>query len=257
MEDDWDMTYKGGFTRLIPHQGGKQAGHYEGMQALLSELADRGLDALQSAITQAPKQAPKAAVTAAQKLDQLSAELAGQPMLVTVHALVIAASRRQDPPALAQRLFLDMWRVKSAVLLQNLDTRWALSALITFRIFGENEVQRLTAAELDVLFSMTKLYESERLFSGVSPDQLFRRSRAIKVAMPLGLEPYSLSRGDLDRNLLGRLWLNAEQDPVLRPLACRLLNEVNREKGSVFRRLNVMKRLRREKRKQRERDAGA
>jgi hypothetical protein len=137
-------------------------------------------------------------------------------------------------------------------MLRHLETRWALSALLTFRIFGENEVQRTTAAEMDVLFSMMKLYESERVYSGFAPGQPFRLSRRKSHELPFGLAGYSLSRGDLDRNMLGRLWVNAEEDPVLRPLACHLLTQLNREPRGVFRRLKLMKRERRERRKRRE-----
>lgn len=250
MADTDGMTYKGGYSKLIP-QRGKQAGHYEGMDGVLDTLAAEGLDALAERITAHPGDFNPRPVTAPEKLTQLSAELAGQPMLVTLHALTIAASRRKDPPAIAQRLFLEIWRSKAAVVMPYLDTRWALSALLTFRVFGDTEIQRRTSAELDVLFSMMKLYESERLYSGFEADKPFRIRRHIKSILPMKMEPYALGGGDLDRNLLGRLWLDAEEDPVLRPLACRLLTQLNMEKRSVFRRLNVMKMLRREKREQR------
>lgn len=246
-----ELTYKGGFTKLIP-QAGKQASHYAGMAELLVTLTRNGLDSLEAHPTPAPESFNPAPVTAPEKLDQLCNEFASQPMLLTVHALVIAASRRKDPPDIARTIFLNMWRQKPSVLLHHLDMRWALSALLTFRIFGENEVQRTTAAEMDVLFSLMKLYESERLYSGFAPDQPFRLSRRNSHELPFGVAGYSLSRGDLDRNMLGRLWVGAEEDPVLRPLACHLLNQLNREPRGIFRRLKLMRRERRARRDRRE-----
>lgn len=252
MPQDSELTYKGGFSKLVPGGSGKQAAAYDGMQEVLEELAAKGFEHLETAVTQAPAHVVDAPKVAAEKLDQLSAEMAGLPQIVTLHALVIAASRRQNPPAIAQRLFLEMWRSHAGVLLQYLDLRWSLSAVLTFQVFGENEAQRLAAAQINTLFSMMKLYESERLYSGVAPDQPFRIRRRIRAALPFGLSPYALQGGDLDRNLLGRLWLDAEADPVLRPLACRLLSDINRDKGGIFRRLTAMKRLRREMRQRRE-----
>ena len=60
--------------------------------------------------------------------------------------------------------------------------------------------------------------------------------------LPYGLKGYSMRKGDLDRNLLGTLWAEAEEDPVLRPLACRLLNDLNRADEGLFHRLMKMRR---------------
>lgn len=251
MPQDTELTYKGGFSKLIPGEGGQQAAAFDGMQRLLEDLTAAGLETLASRLTNAPETVCESPKTALEKWHQLCGEMAGMPQLVTLHALVIAASRRRDPPKLAQQLFLQMWRENAAVLLPYLDLRWRLSAVLTFQIFGETEAQRLAAAQINVMFSMMKLYETERMFSGFSPEEPYRIRRKSKAALPFGMTAYSLRGGDLDRNLLGRLWLDAEADPLLRPLTCGLLSEVNRDKGGIFRRLVVMKRQRRQQREAR------
>jgi hypothetical protein len=58
------------------------------------------------------------------------------------------------------------------------------------------------------------------------------------------MDQYSLNNGGLDLALLAPLYLQAEQAPVLKPLALSLLDALNAEDGTIFRRLAIMKQRR-------------
>ncbi|MCP4819015.1 MAG: hypothetical protein GY883_07490 [Shimia sp.] len=236
-----NFTYPGGFAKLVNNAPEARL-QYSGIDAFLSDLSAEGLGSLaQNTLPESPP-AEDLAESAAEKYAQLRTQFSGQSELLALHALTIAAARRRDPPAIAQQLFLDIWQHHAPPLLKHLDTRWKISALVTFRDFGTTEAQRRCASELSVFFNLTKLYESERLYSGFTPDTAFPILNRTRAHLTLRLSPYSLRGGDLDRNLMAMLWLSAEEDPILRPLACNLLTAVNKDKNTLFRRLRLMKR---------------
>lgn len=241
-----DLTYPAGYGGLLPSR--YKSTPYEGLADLLAPYAAMDMAQMWALPTEPPKVVPTRCVTAAEKQAELSATFAGQPRILMLHALCIAASRRNAPPDIAGRLFRRFWAQSPYELMDALDMRWKLSALQTFDVFGENEAQRKCARSMTVFFQMTKLYEYERLYSGFDPAKPFFLVRKVKSKMPFGLASYSMVKGDLDKNMLGQLWMDAEADPVLRPLACRLLNDVNAADEGLFRRLKRMKiRLKRQK----------
>lgn len=55
------------------------------------------------------------------------------------------------------------------------------------------------------------------------------------------MDRYALVSGGLDVNMLGLLWLDAKKDDVIAPLAHHLLNLINADPGTVFRRFNTLR----------------
>ncbi|MBR9842241.1 MAG: hypothetical protein GYB25_03715 [Rhodobacteraceae bacterium] len=247
-----EFTYPNGFADLANEVASRRAPYPE-MEDVLRLVSAPGLAALCETLIRAP--APDETdiphKPASAKYLELCREFDGQPEILALHALTIAASRRADPPEIARTLFLEIWRDHGRFLLDHLDRRWQLSALQTFRDFGETEIQRRSASDLTVFFALTKLYETERLFSGTKARKPFSIEDRARGGLPMELVGYSLRAGDLDRNLLGMLWQDAEEDPVLRPLACRLLTDLNRDRSSLFRRLRLMRRAWKRKHKSR------
>ncbi len=241
-----EFTYPNGFADLVENVPSRRDPYPE-MEETLHTLSAPGLAALAETTTTAPDASefpdtdplPKPAPL---KYLELRREFDGKPELLALHALTIAAARRADPPEIARTLFLGMWQDHAPFLLDHLDRRWQLSALQTFRDFGTNEDQRRAASELTVFFALTKLYETERLYGGTKAKKAFSTDTRARGGLPMGLTGYSLRAGDLDRTLLGMLWQSAETDPLLRPLACRLLTDLNRDRASLFRRLRLMRR---------------
>ena len=245
-----EFTYPNGFADLAEAVASRRP-PYPDMAAVLQRVSAPGLAALRDRTLHAPAapDLPAGDMTASDKYLDLCREFDGQPEILALHALTIAASRRADPPELAGTLFRQIWRDHGHLLLDHLNRRWQLSALQTFRDFGETEVQRRAASQLTVFFALTKLYETERLYSGTKARSPFPIDNRAHGGLPMKLTGYSLRGGDLDRNLLGLLWQDAEQDPLLRPLACRLLTDLNRDRASLFRRLRLMRRAWKRKQK--------
>lgn len=236
-----DPTYPGGFADLLPRAGKRRP--YTGMAELLTPYYELPHSDLWVASSQPAGPPVEHCAIAAEKFDEFADHFAGRPLILTLHALTIAASRRDDPPEVARDLFLAIWRDCPHEMIAALDTRWKLSALQTFIRWGETEEARRAAACLTTFFQMLKLTETERLFSGFAPQRAFRIDRKAEADLPLALEPFSIRQGDLDRNLLAALWLDAEEDATLRPLACHLLNQLNRAESGLFHRLKRMRGL--------------
>lgn len=174
------------------------------------------------------------------KSRNLARAFAGQPQLLLLNAKLIALLRRAQPHRHLPLLFHRLWRQKHGVLVAELSPRWLIASAQTMADFGETEAQRRTAAELSVLFSMIKLYESERLFSGRDPDVIFPPGRA-RARIALDLDTFAIGGGDLDRVVITRIWRAADGDPVARSLARRLLGDILAEERAIFRRLRRMR----------------
>ena len=184
---------------------------------------------------------PEGASRHAQKSRELAPEFAGQSALFHLHALLIAHLRKRGFPEHAPVLFRRLWVERAPDLIPGLSTRWLMSAAITFGDHGATEGERSLGREMGMLFSLMKLYEFERLFSGNAPGQPFRMGNRAEADLPLGMERFSLATGGLDINLLAPLWQRALAEPVLGPLACDLLGRLNHDPGTVFARLQAMR----------------
>jgi len=108
---------------------------------------------------------------------------------------------------------------------------------------------------MTVLFGAMKLYESERLYSGFAPESEFKLKRLVPRQLPLNMDRYALVSGGLDINMLGRLWVDAAEDPVIAPLAHRLLDLLNADAGTVFRRFKTLRGRKQRQRAQKEASA--
>lgn len=175
------------------------------------------------------------------KLWQLRRELEGKSELAVLNANLIVHLRRATFPDHAPALFRRLWAEQGNVLMQELSTRWLISSVITFGDFGETEAQRRIGLSLNVLFSLMKLYEFERMGSGLGPDELFRQKRKRGSRLPLGMLDFGLDGGGLDYNLLAPIWQAALDDLVVGPLACLLLDRLNADDSTLFRRLQRMR----------------
>ena len=179
--------------------------------------------------------------TYARKRQALAADLAGGSELALLHAVLISCLRKRSFPAHAPALFRRLWAEQGAALIDQLSTRWLISAAITFADHGATELQRRLGQSLNMLFSLMKLYEFERLHGGLDPIRAAPRAPAKGAALPMGMTGFSLESGGLDINLLAPIWAEAQLDPLLGPLACHLLERLNADPGTLFRRLGALR----------------
>ncbi|MGR3467257.1 MAG: hypothetical protein ACU0CI_05205 [Shimia sp.] len=187
----------------------------------------------------APLKNPMSAIT---KRAELSEEFEGRPELLTLHGLLIALLRHDNPPPKAALLFQRLWAEEGAWLIDALDLRWKVSAVATFRDHGTTEAQRKVGLALAVFFNLMKLYETERMFSDKAPGEPWPLRNRQTVPMAMEMFPFAIRTGDLDRNLILYLWEECDAaDPVIRPLALHLMEGFNADHRNIFRRF---KRLR-------------
>lgn len=236
-----ELTYPDGFEGIIARWEERRdpltAREGEGLPQL-----DCDLDALAAGtMPDPPEPLIKPASSYAFKAHALATELAGASRLAHLNALLIAHLRRRAWPDHAPALFCRIWEEHAATLLQELNARWLVSSLQTFADHGQTETQRRVGASLGLLFSMMKLYEFERTFSGTPPEEPYRLGKRAKVPLPMEMDDFSLKSGGLDYNTLAPLWRDAGSDPVIAPLAHHLLDMLNRDPGTLFRRIQTMR----------------
>ncbi|WP_425098413.1 glycosyltransferase family 2 protein [Tropicibacter sp. S64] len=237
-------TYPGGMPALLTqYETRRDAFDYAPGEGLppgdiaLAPLADR----LVIDPGQDPAEAPPFRSSYHRKRFALRQELTGLSELACLNGILIAHLRKRDWPDHAPALFRRLWAEHAAHLIDQLDARWLVSAVTTFGDHGETPAQRSTGLALSTLFGAMKLYESERLYSGHTPDQPFTLDGKARAKLPMEMDSYALTSGGLDVNLIARLWQEADQDAVIRPLAHRLLTLLIEDDRTVMRRLMTMR----------------
>lgn len=204
------------------------------LDADLDELARARVPAMQPDL-------PPGHSSFARKYHELATEFAGASQLALTNALLIANLRKRSFPGQAPALFRRIWTEEARLLLAELPSRWLVSSLITFADHGETEADRRIGQSLGMLFSLMKLYEAERQFSGLEASRPFSLVGRKISPLPLDMRPFGLIGGDLEAHLFRPLILEAAKAPVAGPLAEELLARLNRDPGNIFRRLKLMR----------------
>lgn len=238
-----DQLYSGGFYSIVQSFERKQLPFKNAARVLPQPNID--LAGLWDIMVPPPDIAPPNdwRDDALKKRLQLQHDLVGESELLLLHAMLIAILRRNDPPADATDLFFRIWREQGKALAPALSVRWLISAATTFADCGQTMQQRSAGMGLSVLFDLIKLHDSERRVSGRRNDRPFRNQRNVdRHPLAFDMQPFSLVSGDLDRNMLARLWKLCEADETVRPLGARMLHMVMSDPRSVFARVQHFRR---------------
>lgn len=129
---------------------------------------------------------PEGLSRVAKKRHMLLGELAGHCELALLHRLLVSHPRKHTYPDAAPALFLRLWAEQENWLLENLPSRWPISAVINFAEHGQTEADRNLAARMNMFFSLMKIFEAERCFSGLPPKNRFALKTATKRRFPWG-----------------------------------------------------------------------
>tara|TARA_R110002049_G_scaffold23545_3_gene83298 strand:- start:14984 stop:15727 length:744 start_codon:yes stop_codon:yes gene_type:complete len=237
--------YHGGFAGLLRRQEKRQRRFLALDDAL--PAADIDLTPLFTRLTAPPTTHFEDAdrYTARRKWLELQQEFQGQPEILHLHAMLIAVSRRDDPPANAVTLFHRIWAEHGSQMVALLNVRWMISAATSFSDIGQTGDQRACGMALSILFDMMKLHDSERRISGQPGRTPFRAGSDRKpLPLPFGMEPYAFVGGDLDKIMLARIWQLCERDATIRPLGMAMLFMVMGDPRSIFGRVQELKKQR-------------
>jgi hypothetical protein len=231
-------TFPGGIGALMPA--------YQKRRALLTgeDLPPPDVDFAALKAQPLPPQEnprPEGLTRTQKKRHMLLGELQGHSELALLHGLLIAHLRKHTYPEGAPTLFRRLWAEEEDWLLDTLPTRWLISAVITFADHGDTEADRNLAARMNMVFSLMKIYEAERAFSGLPPQKPFKVKDRNKAPLPMGMKDFSVLQGDLEAHLLAPLWRDAAGAPAIGNLVRHLLDLLNRDDGTVFRRFAKMR----------------
>lgn len=237
--DPRDPTYDGGLAALLARYNARRAPFDPAVVLLPPPDAD--LTVLATETVTEDDLVARGKTRWARKRANIAQEFIGKSQLALLNALLISTLRKQTSPKDAPALFQRLWCEQPAHLLDQLNLRWQVSSVITFADHGATDVQRQVGQALRMLFSMMKLYEFERLFSGLPPDRPHDTHARSKAPLPLEMDDFSIRKGGLDVNILAPVWDLALTDPVIAPLADNLLGALNHDPSTVFRRLRLMR----------------
>jgi hypothetical protein len=106
---------------------------------------------------------------------------------------------------------------------------------------GQSEADHNLAARKNMLFLLMRIFEAERCFSGLPPQEPFRIKDRNKSPQPLGINDFSVLNGDLEAHLLAPLWRASNKAPAIGPLVQHLLELLNQDDVTVFCRLALMR----------------
>ncbi|MDX8352304.1 hypothetical protein [Cognatiyoonia sp. IB215182] len=235
------LTFNDGIAGLLPQYQKRRAllTHDPGQELPPLDVDFKALAAMPLPAQELPR--PEGLSRVAKKRHMLLDELAGHSELALLHGLLISHLRKHTYPDEAPTLFLRLWAEEEDWLLANLPTRWLISAVITFAKFGETEGDRMLAQSMNIFFSLMKIYEAERCFSGLPARKPFKIRDRNKSPLPMGMKDFSVLNGDLEAHLLAPLWREAKHAPGCGRLARHLLSLLNEDDGTVFRRFALMR----------------
>ncbi|MGB3244985.1 MAG: hypothetical protein WBB25_10650 [Sulfitobacter sp.] len=234
--------YNGGFAGLLRRQEKRQRSFDDVDEVLpdpdidLVPLFDQSLPAPDMHFEDAPR------FGALRKWLELQDEFQGQPRIFHLHAMLIAISRRDDPPQAAITLFHRIWDEHGAQMAKEIPVRWMISAATSFSDIGVKGDQRACGMALSILFDMIKLHDSERRISGQPGRVPFKPTKGRRrFPVAFDMDAYSFKGGDLDKIMLARIWQLCERDATIRPLGLAMLRKVMTEPRSIFGRVQELK----------------
>ena len=144
-----------------------------------------------------------------QHLANLRGEFAGQSELLYYHAQLIVMIRREFKLDEHVNQFEQLWANESDFLLEQLNTRWLVSAADTFADHALEPLARTLALNASLLANTVKMQETERYLqqAGQLSDQAERKEALQTGRVPLfdGMSAFAVGTDDTLRNLRWRM----------------------------------------------------
>ena len=160
-------------------------------------------------------------------LATLEREFSGRSELEYYHAALTVHIRRAIDPDAHAALFLDLWHAEKDFLCQHLNSRWLVSACDTFVDISPDPVERSLAAGATLFANTIKLYETERLLSGVAGRETALEPFGQRKAIHDGMSAFMIGRGEMVMNLHKRIHALAMPESAAYAILCELLRRAS------------------------------
>lgn len=150
------------------------------------------------------------ATEVADHFEALRAEFSGQSELCYTHAKIIVLIRRDFETRKQFALFEQLWAEEGDFLLENLNTRWLISAADTFADHSDDASVRALALACACLLNTVKIQETERLITNAqscsdSEQVLARLDAGERLPLFDGTSAFKLGTDDTLRNMRWRM----------------------------------------------------
>jgi len=142
--------------------------------------------------------------------EDLSHEFEGKSELCLTHAKIVVLIRREYKTSKYFKIFVSLWNKHYKFLLENLNSRWLISAADTYTDHSSDESEKEIALMANIFINTLKLYESERFLLNLSDcedNQLKQKQLDDGIRFPLhdGLSVFKFGTDDTLRNMKWRI----------------------------------------------------
>lgn len=158
--------------------------------------------------------------------EMLAREFSGLSSLLLQHAVLVLLIRRLVEPQVNFSRFLKLWETDRDFLLNNLDSRWLVSACDTIADHHYDAHQRALAGAATLFINTIRFYESERLLTNVEnvgPDMSKAADLKNRVGLYDGLTMFAIGQGDAVQNMCCRMERLYDDDTLASALLRELL----------------------------------
>jgi len=142
--------------------------------------------------------------------ETLKSEFAGQTELCYTHAKIIVLIRRDFEAQKHFTIFEKLWQQEKDFLLNNLNTRWLISAADTFADYSNDDSTKSLSVACSCLLNTVKIQESERFITNAQDcaddqEKMTKLDNEERFALFDGASVFKFGTDDTLRNMRWRI----------------------------------------------------
>lgn len=183
-------------------------------------------------------------------IENLKQEFVGQPELTHFHASLIVLIRRDIDVQKNYEKFKALWLTERDFLLNNLNTRWLISACDTFIDYDDNVTLQAILMNAIALINTIKMQETEHILCETQlneNEQKRSQLQSERVALFDGTSAFAIGTDDTLRNMrwrLDKICDHHELGQIVIEIFARLQLEQNNNVYSRFKKRHTRERTR-------------
>lgn len=223
-----------------------------GADKVYQTLANRNIEQLKTTIIQGDTitYTYGSATDLNEHIQNLKQEFIGQPELNHFHASLIVLIRRDIDVDKNYQTFKELWLTERDFLLENLNTRWLISACDTFIDYDDDKTLQAILMNAISLINTIKLQETEHLLCQThyqENEQIKQQLQHERVALFDGTSAFAVGTDDTLRNMrwrLDKVCAYHELGQIVIEIFERLQSQQNHNVYSRFRQRHTRERTR-------------